>query len=211
MWGDPRLMWNPKNYSGVTYIQAPASKFWMPDLSVMNAAGATNLVAYASTQNVGIDNEGISYLTLSLPNQQTRCALNFKKYPYDSQKCSIIVGSWIYNSHQVNLIYNDEWTASKINITDKSKYIEHPYWELASFTKSWVFDSTRYLWFNKFRNVSLQSVDMSFDLVLKRRPMYVMVNSIYINFILNMVILVAFRIPDLKSQITLCKILFVFM
>ena len=207
MWADPRLMWNPDNYDKIKYIKAPASKFWLPDLSIMNAAGATNLISYASSQNIGIDFTGTSYLTLSLPSQQTRCHLNVKKYPFDTQKCSIIIGSWIYNTLDVDLGVSDQLSSSEETwkSTFDKNYIDHPYWQLESFSKKTVFDSSRFLLVNQYRNLSIQSEDLSFDLTLKRRPLYVMINSIYINFILNIIILMAFFMP-FTSQIGLCKL-----
>jgi hypothetical protein len=160
----------------------------------MNAAGATNLVSYPSNQNIEIHDDGTSFLTLSLPSQQTRCALNFYKYPFDSQKCSIVIGSWIYDDFDVN------FTAS--NKSDYSSFVDHPYWQLTSINQSWVADASRF----NLHHVSnhYKSQDLAFELVLKRRPLYTMITSIFINFVLNIVILLAFWMP-IPSQIIVCK------
>jgi hypothetical protein len=42
-WNDPRLMWNPDNYSNVDLIKVQANKIWLPDFSIVNAAGTSNL------------------------------------------------------------------------------------------------------------------------------------------------------------------------
>jgi nicotinic acetylcholine receptor gamma len=210
MWQDPRLIWDPMNYSGVYYIQVPANKFWLPDLSIMNAAGATNLIPIASNQLVGIDCRGNTYLTINLPSLQTRCALDVKNYPFDTQKCSIVVGSWFYSTIDINLRYNDYLNYSRFQYFDKSEYIEHPYWQLNYLSFSFVFTTTRFKqanYFNRHNNYSLRSEDISFDLVVKRRPMYVMINTIYINFVLNIVILMAFFMT-FSSQIGLCNFIF---
>jgi hypothetical protein len=165
------------------------------------------LIPIASNQQIAIDCTGKSFLTLGLPSFQTRCPLDVKKYPFDTQKCSIIIGSWMYMTKDLHFesaeIINAAFGAS-LNRLDYSNYIDHKYWNLDSFTKTTVADSSRFLFINKLFNTSAESRDLSFDLVLKRRPLYVMINSIYINFVLNLVILLAFHMP-FASQITLCK------
>ena len=34
-----------------------------------------------------------------------KCEVNLKYYPYDEQKCSIIIESWFYTTEQVSNIY----------------------------------------------------------------------------------------------------------
>jgi hypothetical protein len=36
MWHDPKLAWNPSNYSSVKKINIPANKVWIPDIKVYN-------------------------------------------------------------------------------------------------------------------------------------------------------------------------------
>jgi hypothetical protein len=214
-WYDERLSWSPKNYSGITNIQAHASEFWLPDISIINAAGTSNLVTIASNLNVGINSIGFVSLSLSLPSLQTRCALNVKKYPFDTQKCSIVVGSWMYTTLSINLAFYDNFISkSKSNqYFDTSSYIEHPYWDMASVSCEFVIDSSRFLQVNELamvftnQNQVLKAQDMSFDLVLVRKPLYVMINSIYINFVLNIVILLAFFMP-FTAQMSVCKYFF---
>jgi hypothetical protein len=210
-WYDARLSWNPNNYSGITGIQVPASKFWSPDISIMNAAGSASLVRIDSNQYVGISYTGFTSLSLSLPSLQTRCALDVKKYPFDTQKCSIIVGSWMYTTKDVTFEFYKYFNLSE-SYYDLSNYIQHPYWDLKSVTARFVFDSTRYLQVNRLNEffsllgsgTSFEAKDLSFDLVLARKPLYVMINSIYINFVLNIVILLAFYMP-FTVQMSVCK------
>jgi hypothetical protein len=221
-WNDPRLSWNPANYSNVQLIQIQANKVWLPDLSVMNAAGTTNLIPIISNQYSAINNFGDVTLAINLPSLQTRCPLDVKKYPFDTQKCSIIIGSWMYTTKQINLDYYDFWNSfvpvfmnsTENNYTkmdpqysDIINYIKHPYWDLKSVSDRFVLDSSRYLMLNRWSSSYSdlhQAKDLSIDLKLVRRPLYVMINSMYINFVLNVVILLAFYMPFVV-QISVCK------
>jgi hypothetical protein len=93
-WNDPRMMWDENAYNHTSSIIASTSQFWTPDLAIPNAAGASNLVTLPSNLNILIKSNGNNYLTISIPTQQTRCALNVYKYPFDTQRCSIVFASW---------------------------------------------------------------------------------------------------------------------
>jgi hypothetical protein len=215
-WCDKRLTWNPANYSNVLLIQIPANKVWLPDLSIMNAAGTTNMIPIASNQYVAISYSGYISVAVNLPSLQTRCPLNVLKYPFDAQKCQIIIGSWMYTTNEINFALNDVLSSLNLKIklpfypyVDDSNYIKHPYWDLKSITYQFVFESSRYFQINAWSyslgsNVTYQAKDLSFDLGLVRRPLYVMINLVYINFVLNIVILLAFHMPY-PVQISVCK------
>jgi hypothetical protein len=164
-WSDPRLSWNPANYSDVQMIHIQANKIWWPDLSIMNAAGTTNMISIVSNQYLAIDFNGFVTIALNWPSLQTRCPLDVKKYPFDTQKCSIIIGSWMYTTKEINLAFYDYWnlldeeklqangiTYKKMipQYSDISNYVNHPYWDLKSMTDSFVIDPSRYLMFNEW-------------------------------------------------------------
>jgi hypothetical protein len=208
-WGDPRLMWDSKKYKNITSIIAPATKFWLPDLAIMNSALTSNFITYSSNQNVIIFNDGNTYLTLSLPSQATRCKLDVYKYPFDKQECSIIIGSWLNTMREINFIESK----SKINIT--RNYFANSIWKLESIEETSFFDANRYELVNvdqfdmiEDMNGGLNSNDMVYVLHLKRQPLYIMINGIFPCFVLNCVILFAFGVPFVQ-QINLCLIYFV--
>jgi nicotinic acetylcholine receptor beta-4 len=202
-WDDPRLMWDPDQYQTTT-ITVQASLFWIPDLAIVNAASGSNLISIPPNQNIVINYNGSSYLTLSLPSQQTRCKLNVYKYPFDTQKCNIIIGSWMNNDHDIEFSVDDD------KFYDDDIYVDHPIWDLKDVgTIDDELDSDRFEFINKDindRENDLLSNDVQFIIILTRNPLYIMINGIFPCFVLNCVILIAFSLP-FSSQVGLCMFL----
>jgi hypothetical protein len=201
-WADPRLMWNPDLYKSLKSITVTASQFWLPDLAIMNAASTTNFISYSSNQNIIISYDGSVFLTVSLPSQSTRCKINAYNFPFDTQNCSIVIGSWLNNDKEFN------FQSSNGKKYDTTNYVPHPIWSLKTITQTSLNDSSRFLLANfelNNKNVSwLKAEDMVFYLILKRNPLYIMINGIFPCFVLNCVILAAFGVP-FAQQVALCK------
>lgn len=202
-WNDPRLSWKPETYNNIKTITVPASNFWLPDLSILNAVSSNNLITYSPNQNAVINNDGTQYVTLSFASQSTRCKLNVYNYPFDTQKCQIVIGSWMGNYNEINFQSPDE------KPYDLKNYINHSIWSLKSIKDNNLIDLNRFNLYNLNLNGNqnnankFRSVDILYELEMKRNPLYIMINGIFPCFILNIVILIAFGVP-LASQVTLC-------
>ena len=220
-WQDPRFMWNPIIYNNTLSGTIPLTGIWMPDLAILNSAGQSNLIKYSTNQNIIVTFEGKIYLTLSLPSQQTRCRLNVYKYPFDTQNCSIIIGSWMNDLGQIVFAncYNE-----KLNTQN---YVNHPIWDLKAINIKPVFDYSRFQSINydwgdfklilkdyptllddlKKDEFIFESKDLAFHLIIKRNPLYIMVNGMLPSFVLNLVVLIAFALP-FTTQVGFCNCYF---
>ena len=203
-WNDPRLKWDPSSYKNITTIMVPASSFWLPDIAIMNSASGSNLIKYESNLNMLIAHTGDVYLTMGFPSQPTRCKLNVYKYPFDTQKCSITIGSWQNSKKEF------DFQASVYKKFNLDEYINNSVWDLKSVTQSIQSNSNRFKLVNYDikelnLNLTLMAEDMVFELTLKRNPLYIMINGILPCFVLNCVILIAFGVPFVQ-QINLCKL-----
>ena len=78
-WKDPRCAWEPSKYNNVEFIVAPAEKFWMPDLAILNSALGENIIKLTTGHNLLIDHDRKVYLSIGFPSQSTRCKLNVYK------------------------------------------------------------------------------------------------------------------------------------
>jgi hypothetical protein len=216
-WQDPRFMWNPIKYNNTLSGTIPIAGIWLPDLAILNSASQSNLIAYPPNQNAIVTFEGRIYMTLSLPSQQTRCRLNVYKYPFDTQNCGILIGSWMNDMGQI--VFSNSYD-EKI---DTINYINHPIWELKEIKIRSILDSSRFKSINydwgdfklilkeyptllddlKRNEFILEARDVAFNFIIKRNPLYIMVNGILPSFVLNCVVLIAFALP-FTTQVGFC-------
>jgi hypothetical protein len=148
---------------------------------------------------------GTIFLALGLSSQSTRCKLDFYKYPFDVQNCSITIGSWSYDSTEINFMTLGALDAGIIN--NDPNYISHPYCQLDSFSQGTKYDSSRFLMINKRSspNPMYTSQQVAFYLSLKRRPLYQMVTSVFPVLVFNCLILMVFVVPSFPVQISTSK------
>jgi len=200
-WSDPRLKWDPDIFDNIETIIVPASKFWLPDLAIINAASSPNMISYPTNLNALITYNGTMFVTVVIPTQQTRCKLDVYKYPFDSQICSIIIGSWYFNTKEFNF--------ETMNVTTAS-YSNHSIWRLVSIQSRTQTNNNRFSLintrFSKNNLIKIKAEDVNFVLKFERIPLYIMINGIFPCLILNCVILIAFSIPY-AQQVALCKII----
>ena len=96
---------------------------------------------------------------------------------------------------------------SKKDITIDS-YVSNALWDLSSTSVTSISTQERYSFYNsdvaKYDNEKYENEDYSFTMILRRRPLYFMMNNIFPTLILNCITLLAFSLP-FTSQIGLCK------
>ena len=89
-WQDERLTWNPHDFNEVNDTLIPTSLLWIIDLFVINTADSNGYVSIPSSSLASVDFNGSIYVVFSLTSLKTRCKMNVKYYPFDSQTCSVI-------------------------------------------------------------------------------------------------------------------------
>ena len=86
-------------------------------------------------------------------------------------------------------------------------YVPNALWDLVDFNVQSINTTDRYIFFydNDEQNQTiLQNVDTSFSVVLKRKPLYFMMNSIFPTLILNCITIFSYALP-FSIQISLCN------
>ncbi len=81
--------------------------------------------------------------------------------------------------------------ASNDSKVDTSTYIPHSLWKLKNVDVNSVLSSDRYF----DSDIVVSTEDISFSFLLKRGPLYFMINNIFPCMILNLVTLLAFSLP----------------
>jgi hypothetical protein len=108
------------------------------------------------------------------------------KFPFDKQTCPISLTSWALTSAQINFKARD-------NVDfELDYYTENPSWFLDDVPIEIKKSSDRYTYF--YSNLTQQQVD--FGLKLTRKPLYFMMNGVFPCFILNVLTLLAFALPN---------------
>ena len=192
-WYDPRLNWNTSDYEGLKVFKIPAKYIWIPDTMIIDTADTDGFLKVSDTNIAAIDYNSEIHLELSVL-VRSRCYLNVKAFPSDSQKCHLIFGSWSLTSDEINY----DTFGSVLELKD---YTPNPVWQLSNNTKiySAIYDT------DVVHNVNYGSV--VFELQLSRKPLFYVINSIFPCVILNVVTFVAFSFPY-AQQLTISLTIF---
>lgn len=99
-------------------------EIWQPDISLYNSINH-NLDYFGAT-NFLVEQNG-AVLWVPPATFKTFCDLDLRNWPFDSHKCTLIFGSWIYNGEEINL-------QAKETHQHFDLFVENPEWEISSFT-----------------------------------------------------------------------------
>lgn len=179
-WNDPRLVWEPSNYSSTKAIHISPKKLWVPDLKVYNEVnrqlndGLDQIQTRAIVLNYG------DVLWMAPYILQLSCQVNLKYFPYDKQICKVKIGSWTY--HGLALDVKPE------NMTmDVSKSDSNAQWRLVST--------------NVKRNVQTYPCcpepfpDITYTITIERRLQSYWMNFLYPGMFLTTLTMMAFISP----------------
>ncbi|TRY95262.1 hypothetical protein DNTS_012201 [Danionella cerebrum] len=172
-WTDHRLQWQGTEYEDIPLLQLPPSMVWLPEIVLENNNDAQFQVAYYC--NVLVYSNGFVYW---LPPAifRSSCSINVNYFPFDWQNCSLKFSSLTYNAKEITLhlkeveeekkSYKVEWI-----VIDPAAFTENGEWEI-------VHKPARR---NLYKNIPKESnkhQDITFYLIIKRKPLFYVVNII---------------------------------
>ena len=110
----------------------------------------------------------------------------------------IVIGTWMTDSSDIDFKSKDFSTDS---------YVPNSLWDVSSTSVAIISTVDRYRFYNLYvsQKYTYENEDFSFNIILKRKPLYFMVNNIFPTLILNCITLLAYSLP-FASQVGLCKI-----
>ncbi|XP_021368600.1 neuronal acetylcholine receptor subunit alpha-10-like isoform X2 [Mizuhopecten yessoensis] len=102
-WVDENLQWDPMDYAGLDTLMVASTYVWIPDVFIFNTAGGEldGFVNVTGSKLMIKSNGGIKW-TVPLMIKSA-CSMDVKFFPYDSQRCRINFGSWIYDGSKIDL------------------------------------------------------------------------------------------------------------
>ncbi|XP_023321649.1 neuronal acetylcholine receptor subunit alpha-6 [Eurytemora carolleeae] len=122
-WKDTRLKWIPENYENVSVVHLGPDKVWKPDIMVYNSLQHFD---YEMT-DVGLVSSGLIWWVPPV-NLHTSCELDWTYWPWDYQKCRLLVGSWTKTGWELDIT-----TISGANISnvDRDNFVPGA-WDIVS-------------------------------------------------------------------------------
>lgn len=190
-WIDPRLKWNPADYNNVKMFYVPVKNIWIPDLMVVNTADSNGFLTVNDYNLASVFSNGTVYVLLTAISLRTRCKMDVRKFPFDTQNCPVTISSWGQTKDRI------DFDTSTKNI-DNNSYVINSVWDLTNITLN---ISSNY---DRYPNEPFPVEELTFIFTLKRWPLYYMITGIFPCFVLNLVTLLSYTLPYVL-QINLCK------
>lgn len=105
-WYDPALQWDPSKYGDIKHIYLAPTEVWQPDLSTFNSAGGNDVSPFGDTFHIAY-NDG-KVLWVPPCKFQVYCDLDLTYWPFDTQTCELILGSWVYDGNAIDFHFEDD-------------------------------------------------------------------------------------------------------
>ncbi|ESP00023.1 hypothetical protein LOTGIDRAFT_53687, partial [Lottia gigantea] len=188
-WIDDFLQWNPEEFDNITRLVLPASKVWLPDLSVGNSIDQIFRREFETMFRVAVYFNG---KVVWEPGGifSTSCPIDITYYPFDSQSCEISIGNWQYTDDQVKL-------------SNRSKVIS---FENFDPNGEWMIDKTE-VYRGEFVYVccpDLNFPEINFRLYIRRKFLYYFINIMIPCLMMSVLVLMVFYLPpDAGEKISL--------
>ncbi|VDQ02263.1 unnamed protein product [Trichobilharzia regenti] len=162
-WNDPRLTWNPEEFSDIQEVSLPATNLWIPDVGVMNGKASTDFDFSAGVRGRVTVNKDGSVTWLHGAVLDVTCPLDVSFFPFDYQTCFLILVPW--QSGEQQLLLHPFTHGSAVD----NSYLPN------SNVSEWEIQSVHFVR-KKYRsdlNVTYQYVSIAIH--LKRQPLYFIV------------------------------------
>uniref|UniRef100_A0A0N5A739 Neur_chan_LBD domain-containing protein n=1 Tax=Parastrongyloides trichosuri TaxID=131310 RepID=A0A0N5A739_PARTI len=189
-WRDEFLGWNPTKYGFINSTILPFESIWLPDTYVynsviMNRQETERYINVVVNTNYWKKEKGADITFMYPALYRTTCRLNIKYFPYDQQYCTIIISSW--TSDKASIDYQPEY-----NFVNLQNYIPNEEWIVISFDIQRVEQ--------KFVCCPEPWVLLECNLVIRRKPLYYIVNLVVPTSIITLVAVTGFFTPASTSN-----------
>ncbi|KAH3789199.1 neuronal acetylcholine receptor subunit beta-2-like [Dreissena polymorpha] len=176
VWIDEYLQWNSSQFNGIDSIFLPQDDIWKPDISLKNSfASFTGLGS--SYLNVYVRNTGEVFW---YPYQvlESTCDVEIRYFPFDVQTCNLKFTAWSYTKTDVDINRGGE----NIILSD---YMPNSMWDIQS---------------TAAREVNTDESAVVFEIKLKRKPGFYIINVIVPVVLLSFLNTFSFVLPITSGE-----------
>ncbi|KAL5004555.1 hypothetical protein ScPMuIL_018011 [Solemya velum] len=100
-WNDCRLHWNADDYGGMESIVIPASRIWVPDMTLYDRVSRGFEEIGGIRAVVQSDGSVVHNFPALI---ESSCKMNVKYFPFDRQECKLIFSSWVHDGLQIDVV-----------------------------------------------------------------------------------------------------------
>uniref|UniRef100_A0A7E4VY85 Acetylcholine receptor subunit alpha-type deg-3 n=1 Tax=Panagrellus redivivus TaxID=6233 RepID=A0A7E4VY85_PANRE len=188
-WVDEALDWNPDEYNGINTTILPHDVLWLPDTVVYNSVvmNPDETERYMNIRADSLHHQGRrgSQMSFLYPALYTvTCRLNIRYFPYDQQNCTLTISSWTNSKSAL-----DYYADPHVNL---ASYITNEEWEVISFKI--------YRHEYKYACCAEPWVILEASIVIRRKPLYYVINLILPTSIITIVAITGFFTPASTSD-----------
>lgn len=195
-WLDCRLKWNKSLFNEIETFAVPQNKIWIPDVTLYDTDAVAGLPGMRDYRAVVHSSGAVKYQFPS--NIKSSCKIDVFHFPFDTQTCRLVFGSWIYTGFEVNIV-------NKSNTMDMSSFIENTEWKVIGADAM------------KVVNYYGDQTYPTFECVLRlrRKPLFYVMNLLFPCFVVSFMAALGFVLPPqagekVNLQITILLSLAVF-
>ncbi|XP_042363277.1 5-hydroxytryptamine receptor 3A-like [Plectropomus leopardus] len=146
-WNNERISWDPAQFCGITHISVPKDMLWKPDLFIyeMTQKDDSPQNPYMYVSNDGKINSEEDMRVVST------CEMDVHKFPFDTQRCNISIGSAIHCVEEIRLfpfsnssratqfsrelmITQGEWEFLQLSVISRNVTFDDKQWEQLIYT-----------------------------------------------------------------------------
>ncbi|PAA64225.1 hypothetical protein BOX15_Mlig000862g1 [Macrostomum lignano] len=197
-WKDANLVWDPKDYGGVSRLYIPSDKLWLPDIVLYNNADGKYELVIMTKATVFSDGT-VRWVPPAV--YKSSCQINVEFFPFDEQNCTMKFGSWTYDGHKVDLQHIAQKSplvrnmSGKVTIdyaVDLSEYYPSGEWDILELSA--IRDDIYYpCCVEPFP-------DVTFNITLRRKTLFYAVNLIIPCVSISFLTVTVFYLPSESGE-----------
>nr|ABV72691.1 nicotinic acetylcholine receptor alpha 9 subunit [Bombyx mori] len=123
-WKDEFLTWTPSDYGNIKEIQIESHLIWTPSMSLFNADANTAMFQSDQFYTTCLLSSDGTVTCVPHLGHTGICSTSLRRWPYDTQNCTLYFGSWMHTGEQVNFTF---YKNDPVVLTD---FHDGPGWKL---------------------------------------------------------------------------------